>query len=91
MAGADNGEWPAYGRDPGGQRYSPLKEINRSNVSYLKIAWTFRTGDAYRPKRSKPTAFETTPLYVDGTLYLGTPLGRVIALDPLSGKQKGAF
>jgi quinoprotein glucose dehydrogenase len=91
IAGADKDEWASYGRDPGGQRYSPLKEINRSNVSRLKIAWTFRTGDAYQPKHSKPTAFETTPLYVDGTLYVGTPLGRVIALDPLSGKQKWAF
>jgi quinoprotein glucose dehydrogenase len=91
IAGADKDEWASYGRDPGGQRYSPLKEINRSNISRLKIAWTFRTGDAYQPKHSKPTAFETTPLYVDGTLYVGTPLGRVIALDPLSGKQKWAF
>jgi len=91
MSGADKGEWASYGRDPGSQRYSPLKAINRSNVATLKIAWTFRTGDAYRPKHSKPTAFETTPLYVDGTLYVGTPLGRVIALDPLTGKQKWAF
>ena len=82
MPGADKNDWPAYGRDPGGQRYSPLKEINRGNVSNLKIAWTFRTGDIYRPKHSKPPAFETTPLYVDGILYVGTPLGRVIALDP---------
>jgi quinoprotein glucose dehydrogenase len=91
MPGADKNDWPAYGRDPGGQRYSPLKEINRGNVSNLKIAWTFRTGDIYRPKHSKPPAFETTPLYVDGILYVGTPLGRVIALDPLTGKQKWAF
>jgi quinoprotein glucose dehydrogenase len=89
--GADKGEWTSHSHDPGGQSFSPLKAINRSNVTSLKIAWTFRTGDAYRPKRSKPTAFETTPLYVDGALYLGTPLGRVIALDPLSGKQKWAF
>ncbi len=91
MPAADKGDWPVYGRDPGAQRYSPLKAIDRSNVSRLKIAWTFRTGDAYQPKHSKPTAFETTPLYVDGILYIGTPLGRVIALDPLSGKQKWAF
>ena len=80
-------EWPAYGRDPGGQRYSPLASINRQNVQSLKVAWTFRTGDAYQPKHGRPTAFEATPLYVDGTLYLGTPLGRIIALDPVSGKQ----
>ncbi len=86
-----SGDWPFYGHDPGGQRFSPLTGINRSNVANLKIAWTFRTGDAYQPKSGKPTAFETTPLYVDGTLYLGTPLGRVIALNPLTGKQRWAY
>lgn len=79
-------DWPVYGHDPGGQRYSPLATINRRNVGSLRIAWTFRTGDAYTPPHSKPTAFEATPLYIDGTLYLSTPLGRVIALDPLTGK-----
>src|ERR1044071_3525048 len=71
-------EWPAYGRDPGGQRFSPLRQIHRENVSSLRVAWTFRTGDAYQPKHSRPTAFEATPIYIDGTLFLATPLGRVI-------------
>jgi quinoprotein glucose dehydrogenase len=86
-----NGEWLAYGRDPGGERYSPLDDVNRTNVASLQVAWTFRTGDAYQPPRNRPTAFEATPLYVDGTLYLSTPLGRVIALDPVSGQQRWAF
>jgi quinoprotein glucose dehydrogenase len=91
LYGADKNEWPAYGHDPGGQRFSPLSAINRSNVAALKVAWTFRTGDAYQPKDSKPTAFEATPLYIDGTMYLSTPLGRVIALDPVTGKQRWAY
>src|SRR6201995_5445695 len=85
------GEWPTYGHDPGGQRFSPLTAINRQNVATLKIAWTFRTGDAYEPKSGRPTAFEATPLYVDGKLYIGTPLGRVLALDPVTGKQIWAY
>ncbi|HEX4592775.1 MAG TPA: pyrroloquinoline quinone-dependent dehydrogenase, partial [Bryobacteraceae bacterium] len=84
---APDGDWPSYGRDPGGQRFSPLSIINRENVQSLQIAWTFRTGDAYQPKFARPTAFETTPLYVDGVLYVGTPLGRVIALDPVTGRE----
>jgi len=47
-AGASGGgadDWPSYGHDPGGMRYSPLTEINRQNVSQLKVAWTFHTGD----------------------------------------------
>jgi quinoprotein glucose dehydrogenase len=38
-------EWPTYGNDPGGMRYSPLSLINRENVSKLKVAWMFHTGD----------------------------------------------
>ena len=91
LAAAQDGDWPAYGRDPGGERFSPLDRIKRENVGSLQVAWTFRTGDAYEPKAGRGTAFEATPLYVDGTLYLSTPVGRVIALDPVSGQQRWAF
>jgi quinoprotein glucose dehydrogenase len=86
-----DGEWPAYGRDPGGQRFSPLTSVNGKNVQSLQVAWTFRTGDSYRPKFGRPTAFEATPLYVGGVLYIGTPLGRIIALDPVTGRQLWAY
>jgi quinoprotein glucose dehydrogenase len=91
QATAQDGDWPAYGRDPGGERFSPLDAIRRENVASLQVAWTFRTGDAYEPKNGRPTAFEATPLHVDGTLYLSTPVGRVIALDPVDGRQRWAF
>lgn len=65
--------------------------IHRGNVASLKVAWTFRTGDSYQPARSRATAFEATPLFVDGTLYLATPLGRIIALDPVTGKERWAY
>lgn len=90
-AGDPADEWPSYGRDPGGQRFSPLTIINRENVGTLRVAWTYRTGDAYTPPRGRPTAFEATPLYVDGTLYLSTPVGRVIALDPVTGKERWSY
>jgi len=86
-----DGDWRAYGRDPGGERFSPLKGIRRDNVASLQIAWTFRTGDGYQPPRGRPTAFEATPLHVDGTLYLSTPVGRVIALDSVTGQLRWAF
>src|SRR5262245_55370266 len=79
---ADSG-WPAYGRDPGGSRYSPLAEINRENVNGLKIAWTYRTGAAdVKAPLARKAAFEATPILIDGLLYLTTPYSRVIALDP---------
>jgi quinoprotein glucose dehydrogenase len=85
-------EWPTYGNDPGGMRYSPLAQINRENVTKLKVAWTFHTGDvSERTGGRKRSGFETTPLFVDGTLYLTTPFNRVIALDPQTGAQRWAY
>ena len=84
-------DWPSYGQDPGGQRFSSLSAINRGNVANLKVAWTFQTGDAYAPKDGKPTAFEATPLLVDSTLYVSTPVGRVLALDPVTGKERWSY
>jgi quinoprotein glucose dehydrogenase len=87
------GDWPAYGRDEGGSRYSPLGQINRSNVKTLKVAWTYRTGDVSDGKKTAgvPSAFEATPILVDGTLYLSTPFNRVIALDPQTGAERWAY
>ena len=91
MDAVQDSEWLAYGRDAGGERFSPLEVIRRENVAALQVAWTYRTGDAYQPKDSRPTAFEATPLVIDGTLYLSTPLGRVIALDPVTGQERWTF
>src|SRR6266487_942490 len=85
-------DWSANGRDVQGTRYSPAAEITRKNVSRLVVAWTYRTGETdARFKTAKPTAFEATPLVVDETMYLGTPLGRVIALDPATGRERWVF
>ena len=84
--------WPYYGHDAGGMRYSPLTQINRANVSNLKVAWTFHTGDISEASgRRKRSGFETTPLLVDGTLYLTTAFNRIIALDPETGQQRWAY
>src|SRR5256885_1328014 len=74
------GEWTAYGHDALGTRFSPLAQIDRANVARLTVAWTYRTGEMDTTMR--PAKLEATPLMVDGTLYLSTPFGKVIALDP---------
>jgi quinoprotein glucose dehydrogenase len=85
-------DWAATGRDAGGSRYSPLTEINRENVGQLREAWTYRTGDFSDGKRARSTsAFQVTPLMVDGTLYLSTPFNRVIALDPETGQERWTY
>jgi len=81
-------DWPTYGNDLGGTRHSALAQINRENVAKLKVAWVFHTGDISDGKDGrKRSSFETTPILVDGKLYLTTPFNRVIALDPATGKQ----
>jgi quinoprotein glucose dehydrogenase len=85
-------DWSANGRDAQGSRYSPASTITRENVTRLAVAWTYRTGETDpRFKTEKATAFEATPVVVDGTMYLGTPLGRVIALDPATGRERWVF
>jgi quinoprotein glucose dehydrogenase len=81
------GDWPAYGHDAGGSRYSPLVQIDTHNVKDLRLAWVYRTGDLMRDR----SRFEATPLVVDGTMYLSTPLGRVIALDPARGLERWRY
>ena len=88
---AQPGDWTYYGGDAGGQRYSPLKQIDSKNVSHLIPAWTYHTGDIYDEKGRRGSAFEATPLYVEGTLYFSTPFGKVIALDPVKGTSKWIF
>jgi quinoprotein glucose dehydrogenase len=87
----DAGEWPSYGNDPGGTRFSPLPQIDRSNVANLHVAWTYRTGETGGVAPYSHTAFEATPLMVDGTLILSTPYDRVIALDPETGKERWSY
>jgi len=83
-------EWPVYGGDLGGQRHATASIIRRSNVSSLGHTWTYRHGDVSGNDDEIPsgTAFENTPILVDGTLYFCTPFNRVIALDPVSGAEK---
>jgi quinoprotein glucose dehydrogenase len=73
-------------------RFSPLTQINRENVAQLKVAWIFHTGDISDGKSGhKRSGFETTPILVDGTLYLTTPFNRVIALDPETGTRRWSY
>jgi quinoprotein glucose dehydrogenase len=85
-------DWPYYGGDAGGSRYSPLTEINRTNVTQLKVAWEYHTGDLSDGSGGRrASAFETTPIVVHGTIYFSTPFNRVIALDPETGREKWSF
>jgi quinoprotein glucose dehydrogenase len=85
-------EWPHYGGDVGGSKYSPLNQINKQNVKELRVAWTFDTGEVSDGKEY-PTrsAFEGTPIVVDGVMYLTSPFAHLFALDPETGNKLWDF
>jgi quinoprotein glucose dehydrogenase len=85
-------DWAVTGRDLHGTRYLPAADITRDNVARLEVAWTYRTGETEkRFATTRATSFEATPLVVDGVMYFGTPLGRVVALDAETGRELWVF
>ena len=85
-------EWPYYGGDQGGMKYSPLTQINRETVAQLQPAWEWKTGEQpLQQFRTTPGAFQNTPLMIDNVLYVSTPYNRVIALDAESGRELWSF
>ena len=82
-------EWRWYGGTAGGDKYSPLTQINARNVSTLRIAWV-QAAEPPEVLHGKAAldggTYEHTPLMVDGLLYLRSQAGPVMALDPTSGK-----
>ena len=112
-------EWPTYGHDSGGMRFSPLTEITPANVAKLKVAWTYHmkpegyvspagrggfgapgrgpVGDnadappaAGRGRGRGGAGFspsQDTPLVINGVMYISSPYQRLVAVDPVTGKD----
>jgi len=67
-------EWPYYGGDQGGTKYSPADQVNRGNVARLALAWEWKTGERRLLEfGTQPGAFENTPLMIGDVVYLSTP------------------
>jgi quinoprotein glucose dehydrogenase len=80
-------EWRYYGGDAGGNKYSTLDQINKSNVRRLRPAWIFDTRDLSDGKTIPVrSAFETVPLVIDGVMYVTSSFHRLFALDAETGK-----
>src|SRR5580692_9342544 len=75
----DHTAWRSYGGSSDGTQYSALRQINRSNVKELQLAWTYRTGD------DRKYAFN--PLVIDGTMYVLAKNNAIVALDAATGKE----
>src|SRR5712671_4159453 len=87
-------DWPTYNRDLAGTRYSPLTQINTTNVTNLKQVWSYRLRPepgVVAPAVSQPASAaeifqEVTPIVVNDVMYM--PSGnRVVALEPETGKE----
>ncbi len=72
------GNWLTYSGNYSGQRYAPLDQIDAGNVARLKLAWLYQAAEMHK--------FETTPLVVDGIMYLSEPPSHVTALDTRTGR-----
>jgi quinoprotein glucose dehydrogenase len=85
-------EWTVYGGDPGGSKFSALADIDRTNVTRLKVAWEWRPEDLPLEQfGTRPGNFQTTPLMIDNVLYASTQYNRVVALDAETGRTIWTF
>ena len=113
QSAAASTEWPTYGHDPGGMRFSPVAQITAANVSQLQVAWVYHMRPAAPAEPAAGgagaaagaaaqgrgrgrggsgfAAGQTTPLVVNGVMYIATPYNRVVALDPTTGKEMWVF
>jgi quinoprotein glucose dehydrogenase len=91
---ASDGDWTHWAGDAGSRRASDLGQIDRSNVDSLGIEWIWSSVDdpLLAPKGElRSLGFQATPIAIDGTLYLGTSLSRVAAIDGESGETLWVF
>ncbi len=93
-AGAEvSADWSHFGATQAGTNYSPLDQIQRGNVKDLEVAWTYSTGemDLLTEEQARQQAFENTPIILDGSLIICTPIGRILAVDPATGTERWVF
>ena len=91
-------DWPTFGGNLASQKYSPLEQINAGNVHQLELVWSWDSADNATVATNRangvtasPGGFKTTPLVIDGVIYVSTPFGKVAALDAVSGQEKWVF
>jgi quinoprotein glucose dehydrogenase len=78
-----NTDWPAYLGDKAATHYSRLDQITKTNVTRLRVAWTYDTGEKGE--------FQSNGIVIGGVLYTASPNRKVIALDAASGKENWTF
>src|SRR3981189_948751 len=82
-ASKEPGAWLTYSRDYTGRRYSPLDQIHTGNVGKLRIAWMRQANEL--------DTFETSPIVVDGAIFITQPPNIVEALDARTGRTLWSY
>ena len=80
---ANDADWLTYGHGYANQRHSGLKQIDRGNVSRLVPKWIYQTG--------VDGTFQTSPIVLDGVVYLTTPRNHIVALDGATGEVRWKY
>ena len=95
--GAGDGQWPTYGGDPGSTKYSPLDQIDRETIDDLDVVWRWASPDNTLVTANRdslptfPAAFKSTPVLVDGVLYIKTSMSQAAAIDAATGETLWVF
>jgi len=86
-------EWLNYAGDKASSKYSPLTQISGDNFNRLRTVWTWRSAEEEVAKANhlKTWVWESTPLMVDGVLYISTSLSQVAAIDAATGKTQWIY
>lgn len=89
---ADQTRWDTFNGTLSASKFADVTSITPDNVAELERAWEVRTGDVSDGTGELPeTVWSATPIYANGTLYLGTPFYRILALDPATGQQRWSY
>jgi quinoprotein glucose dehydrogenase len=85
-------DWPSPSGDPGAMRYAPISDIDRTNVTRLKLAWRWNTAEhnvaaTENQKAARPGLFQASPVVIGDTMFVSTPYAAVAALDARTGRE----
>ena len=89
---AEQPVWSTFNGNLAGTKFADAPSLTPDSVQRLERAWEVRTGDVADGSGELPaTVWSATPIYANGTLYLGTPFYRILALDPATGEERWSY
>ena len=87
---AQQQDWPAYGGNAAGNRYSPLAQLNKDNVKQLQVAWTYDTGENNNPEE-RGINIQCQPIMANGMVYATSPKLKLFGVRATTGEEVWKF